>query len=611
MNRTLLTLLLCLLISPAVATDSAPSADKLVGLWKARLWLGPVARGPLIIEKSGNAYTADMMGETLSTRFEGDELVFDLPNAQGTFRGKFDGHGVLRGHWFPPGPSGQQYTHAAPVVLKLSSKDRWKGEVVPFEDTFTFHLLVQKQPDGTFSALLRNPERDVGAQRGVNRLVREGSVVKLLSDKGKVVSAGTYDSDADIITLPFFNRGGSFDFHRDGDESDFYPRGKHPVPFTYRPPLARNDGWPTATLKSVDIDRAGIEKLVQLLIDAPMEKPDTPKIHALLIARHGKLVLEEYFHGFSRDQVHETRSAAKSVTAVIAGAAMQTGISLKLSMPVYEVMNGGVFPAGLDPLKKTMTLEHLLTMSSGFFCDDTNDKAPGNEETMLDQTAEPDYYKFTLAVPLATPPGENSVYCSASPNLALGMIGKVAGESPLYLFDRLVAEPMQIEHYGFGLDPVGHPYGGGGVHFLPRDFMKFGQLMLNGGTWNGHRIISREFAARATSSLYHLRGQTYGYLWWGLDYPYKNRTIHSYYAGGAGGQVVVVFPELDLVVASFGGNYSSPGTFYSQRTLIPQYLLPSVREAGDDLNAPVTVPRENVKVVFGDMKDGSRIASTP
>lgn len=229
---------------------------------------------------------------------------------------------------------------------------------------------------------------------------------------------------------------------------------------------------------------------------------------------------------------------------------------------------------------------------------------------MTDVSTEPDYYKFTLAVPLITPPGQNSVYCSASPNLALGMIGKVAGKSPLYLFDRLVAEPMKINRYGFGLDPIGRPYGGGGIHFLPRDFMKFGQLMLNGGTWNGHRIISREFAERATSSLYHLRGQAYGYLWWGLDYPYKNRTVHSYYAGGAGGQVVMVFPELDLVVASFGGNYSSPGTFYSQRTLIPQYLLPSVGEAGDDLNASVTVPREDAKVMFGDMKNGSRIGGT-
>src|SRR6185312_14768902 len=222
---------------------------------------------------------------------------------------------------------------------------------------------------------------------------------------------------------------------------------------------------------------------------------------------------------------------------------------------------------------------------------DTNDAAPGNEQTMLDQTTQPDHYKFTLAVPLATPPGENSVYCSAMPHLALGVMGRAVGENPLYLFDRLVARPMQLGRYAYGLDPVGHPYGGGSMQFLPRDFMKFGQMMLNGGTWNGKRIVSREFAARATSPLYHLRGMGYGYLWWVIDYPYKDRLARAYYAGGAGGQSVIVVPELDLVVTTFGGNYSSTGTFYVQRTLVPKYLLPAVREAGDDIDAPVS-PRE-------------------
>jgi CubicO group peptidase (beta-lactamase class C family) len=186
------------------------------------------------------------------------------------------------------------------------------------------------------------------------------------------------------------------------------------------------------------------------------------------------------------------------------------------------------------------------------------------------------------------------------------MVGRVTGESPIYTFDRYVGRPMGITQYGWGLDPAGNPYGGGGVHFLPRDFMKFGQLLLNGGTWHGRRILSREFAARASSPLYHLRGMTYGYLWWGIDYPYKDRTVHSFFAGGAGGQAVIVIPELDLVIATLGGNYSSTGTFYTQRTVIPRYLLPSVREAGDDKHATV-VPPEDYAPKIGDGTDGSRV----
>ena len=187
----------------------------------------------------------------------------------------------------------------------------------------------------------------------------------------------------------FPSRGGSYDFKRDGDESEFYPRGKNPGRYAYGPPLHRDDGWPTSTLDAANIDRAAMERFIQKIVDMPMDSTDAPQIHGVLIARHGKLVLEEYFHGEHRDKPHMTRSASKSVTAVLVGAVMQAGAPLKLESPVYEVMNGGAFPSDLEPQKRAMTLEHLLTMSSGFFCDDNNDAAPGNEETMWDQTDEP------------------------------------------------------------------------------------------------------------------------------------------------------------------------------------------------------------------------------
>src|SRR5204862_4731425 len=144
----------------------------------------------------------------------------------------------------------------------------------------------------------------------------------------------------------------------------FYPRGRKPAPYVYSgAPLARDDGWPTATLDEVGIDRSAIEKMVQWILNTPMESTHNLQVDGILIARHGKLVLEEYFHGEHRDKPHMTRSAAKSVTAILAGAVMQAGAPLKLSSPVYEVMNGGKFPTDLEPQKRSMTLEHLLTMS--------------------------------------------------------------------------------------------------------------------------------------------------------------------------------------------------------------------------------------------------------
>ena len=69
----------------------------------------------------------------------------------------------------------------------------------------------------------------------------------------------------------------------------------------------------------------------------------------------------------------------------------------------------------------------------------------------------------------------------------------------------------------------------------------------------------------------------YGYLWWGLDYPYRDGTIHTFSALGAGGQLVMVVPSLDLVIVSFGANYSSRGWRFVQGELTPRYVLPAVR----------------------------------
>ena len=601
-------------IALLLVATAATASEELAGLWSAKKRFGPEVHGTLIVVRSGGRFVADMEGVKVPVTSKNGELSFTMPDRGGDFRGKLDRNGSISGHWFRYGTALYGGDKPKPlveslVVLAADGPGRWRGTVDPGEDTFTFYLFLQKRDDGSFSALLRNPEFDLGSFLGVERLVRDGKAIRLIGTRGGKehdVATGTYDAENDALALDFPDRGGHYDFVRGSDGSGFYPRGKHPGRYVYQPPLDLNDGWPVSTLDAVGIDRPTIEKLIQRIIDTPAETPNEPQYHGIAIARHGKLVLEEYFHDQQRDTPHTTRSAGKSVTSVVDGAAIYAGVPLKLSSPVYRVMNGGSFPAGLEPQKKAMTLENLLTMSGGFFCDDTNDDAPGNEDKMWDQTEEPDFYRYTLKVPLATPPGENSVYCSAMANLALGMAGRAAHDDPVAVFDRLVGGPLQIRHYGWGLDWAGNPYGGGSLNLLLRDFAKFGQLMLNGGTWKERRILSKDFVARATSPLYHLRKITYGYLWWVEDFPYKNRTVRVFAARGAGGQLVTVVPELDLVVAKFEGDFSNrPAMFAPANNIIANTILPAVREPGDDPHAPVV---ERVYASpYGPSKDGSRV----
>jgi CubicO group peptidase (beta-lactamase class C family) len=411
----------------------------------------------------------------------------------------------------------------------------------------------------------------------------------------------------DGFSLVFPSRGGTYDFTRDGDSSLAYARPRGGQPYHYVPPPGLDDGWPTSTLAAEHIDQPAMERLVQSFIDMNMDEADAPEIHALLIARHGRLVLEEYFHGFSRDKLHTLRSAAKSVTATTIGAAMHAGMPIRLDSHVYQVMNGGTFPAGLEPRKRAMTLENLLTMSSGHYCDDTDDKAPGNEDYINDELQPPNVIDYFMSVPMATDPGTNSVYCSMQPHLALAMLQDATREPALRIFDRLVARPMQITHYSWPLDTNGRPYGGGSVAIRARDFMKFGQLMLNGGTWNGKRILDASFAKAASSPQYHLRNIYYGYYWWAEYYPYKNRKVYGYSARGAGGQMIFVIPELDLVVTAMGGNFSNFRGGRYLNNFIATSILPAIREPGDDPKAPVNLL--DWKSPYGPSKDGSRVTN--
>lgn len=570
------------------AKAQADSAKELVGLWEAKRRFGLDVRGALLVKQSNGKWEAEIAGRFATVKLEGDSISFELPDGKGKFQGKFDARRMnIVGHWIQPGTIANGSPYASPVTLAKEKQNVWRGEVSPLDNELTFYLMVKARDDGSTGAFLKNPERNLGAfQIRVDRLEREGDAVKLFAadtkdQKGRVLAEGKYAADGEILSIYFPTRGITFDFSRVGENeaSDFYPRGRPTVPYVYAPPPALDDGWQTASLEDVGISREGIQKFIQMLIDTPIDSRSSPEIHGVLIARHGKLVLEEYFHGEHRDKPHDTRSAAKSLTSTLVGAAIKAGIPLKESSPVYQVMNGGEFPPDLEPRKKALTVENLLTMSSGLDCDDSDPNSPGREDFVTNDGPEPDYYKYTLALKMIRAPGEKSVYCSIQPHLLGGVLQKVAKQTLPALFQNLLAEPLQIKRYYMNLTPTGDAYMGGGVRFLPRDFMKLGQLHLNGGVWNGRKILTPEWTRRATSSLVELRSEkkNYGYYWWSTEYPYKGRTVRAFFAAGNGGQLVMTIPELDLVMAFYGGNYSDvPVTFTAERIYVQQYVLPAV-----------------------------------
>ena len=116
---------------------------------------------------------------------------------------------------------------------------------------------------------------------------------------------------------------------------------------------------------------------------------------------------------------------------------------------------------------------------------------------------------------------------------------------------------LGIQQSRWRRSPDGLATGGGGLWLTPRDAAKFGTLYLQGGTWNGARVVPAEWVEQSQQRVGALAGDGYGFLWWKRAFPYRGNTVESYFTSGNGGNFIFVFPTLELVVVFTGSNYNS------------------------------------------------------
>ncbi|MFP2926094.1 serine hydrolase domain-containing protein [Pyxidicoccus sp. 3LG] len=575
-------LLVSLAQGVGLAQPASPDpAKQLAGTWGGERIFGPEVQGELTLLRDGGTWRMRVGGFEAQGQEEKKTLSVKLPGGQGELRGAPTPDGKrFVGHWIQPAIVVGGVRYATPVELRALQKDVWRGTVKPMEDRFTLYLIVQEAPDGTVQAVMRNPEKNFPRQASF-AVSMTGDTVKLEPRGGGGPRfQGTYDAKSGKLSLPFMFLG-TFDFtRRERDQAvGLYPRTPAPGPYTYRKPVAEEDGWATASLADVGMDAAPIQELVQRILDTSPADSSAPLIHGLLIARRGKLVVEEYFHGYDKERPHDLRSASKTFAPVLVGIAGEKGAALRPETLVYSLFPDYKDPGTPDPRKARLTVENLMTMTSGFACDDDKSDSPGNENTLQEQ--ESDWYTYTLNLPMEREPGvEQAVYCSAGMNLLGGALRNTTGMWLPDLFARSLATPLQMRNYHLNLTPSGDAYLGGGFHLRPRDALKLGQLYLSGGVWNGRRVVSKQWVERSTARHSVMSPErTYGYAWWRHELKVGDRVYAEYEAGGNGGQYIMVVPELDLTVMFTGGNYSQFAIWKKFREeLLPRYILAAARK---------------------------------
>lgn len=508
------------------------------GVWGFSEVLGPAVRGSAIVTRRGNEWSLRAGGlEAIATQ-RGDTVRLVVPNA-GVLRLRVGGLGNLTSAlWIQPPIMGPAY--ASPVRLTRRAPDTWVGPIEPVEERFTLFVHFSQDSLGATIARFRNPEANFGGGRLFRVVVEPGQIglVDVLSGRRRFTQA--YDSSAKTIAFDF----GRLMVARPVDSltsAGYVPRALGRSPYAYRPPAPLADGWALAGAASQGFDESKLSEAIEGIASARPIDNTKARVHSVLVARHGKLVLDEYFYGYHAERLHDLRSASKTFTSVLLGVAMRGGAGVA---PETVATPGGA------------TIGQLLTHTSGLACNDDDSNSPGNEDRMQEQNEQRDWYAFARALPQRKPPGTTYAYCSAGVNLVGGMIATATRAWLPEYFDTHIAQPLGIWQYGMNLMPTEQGYSAGGVYMRPRDLLKFAQLYLDGGRWQGKRIVSKAWVARSTARQQPLlTGADDGFAWHRHKLRVGDRDVPSYEASGNGGQYALVVPDYDLVVVVTAGNY--------------------------------------------------------
>lgn len=306
--------------------------------------------------------------------------------------------------------------------------------------------------------------------------------------------------------------------------------------------------WPTQGWRSTTPEQQGLDsnKLADVL-DYIRERG--VNIHSLLIVRNGFVVLDAYFYPYDGTSVHDVASATKVVTPALVGAAIQQGKLKDVRQPALPLLPDHAV-SDRDPRKERISVEHLLTMTSGLDCEFKD-----REKTLREMQESPDWVRFMLSLPMVDEPGRKFEYCSGGMHLLSAIISRTTGMSAHDFARRSLFEPLGIRDEVWPSDPQGVSHGWGDLHLYPRDMAKLGYLWLNDGTWDGRRILPPGWAAESTRV--HAKTGTesdYGYGW--LLKTQGDQTLYE--AVGRGGQRISVVPGKNIIVVLTGGGFQ-PG----------------------------------------------------
>ena len=300
-------------------------------------------------------------------------------------------------------------------------------------------------------------------------------------------------------------------------------------------------------------------------------------ITSIVVIKNGKLLIEEYFNGANRNTLHDTRSVGKTLASTIMGIAIEEGHITNENQKLKDFYNLKSYQ-NYSPQKENIILKSLLTMSSGFDGSDMIPDSPGNEENMYPTS---DWVKFGLDLPLDSnkTAGKDWDYFTAGVVILGDILNKTVPNGLERYADEKLFQPLGICNYKWQYTPTNVPNTAGGFQMNSLDNARYGQLYINKEVFEEKQILPEIWIRSSLSKQIALpkrENEFYGYLLWNKKYSVNGNEIETYYASGNGGNRIMIFNDIDIVVVITATAYGQPYMHHQADEIIESYLLPSI-----------------------------------
>jgi len=311
-------------------------------------------------------------------------------------------------------------------------------------------------------------------------------------------------------------------------------------------------------------------------------------LHAVVLLRRGELLFERYWAGdderwgrplgrvdFAPDVLHDLRSVTKSVVGLLYGIALERRLVPPVETPLLDAFPEQRDRAG-DPRRRRQTVAHALTMTLGNRWDEGSDyRDPRNAEHAMELAR--DRVRFVLAQPMEREPGQLWHYSGGATALLAALLVRGTGQ-PLGAFAReALLAPLGITAMEWIAGPLGDEVPASGLRLRPRDLARLGQLLLQGGQWEGRALVPSDWLERSFTPRV-AAGRTgqigYGYHWW-LSQP---QPPAAWIGGfGNGGQTLMVHRKPEVVLAIAAGLYNDSEAQQLPLAVELEHVFPALR----------------------------------